>query len=128
MKNYEIKYNTDLKPVKLTLPFTVLADGSLYMIRQSSTNKGETCSYTHYDCIRDSAGHCVKDKNGNETPNNWVAYNCGSIIFDVNGIQKPNKYKHDVYEIKIYENYTEFTDWKPMHLKKEVEDILSDKY
>ncbi len=112
----------------INTPFIVLADGSIYFITQDATTKGDTCSYTHHDCVHDADGNCKKDENGNYTPTQWEAYDCGSIKFDVNGMKKPNRYGQDVYYLIVKNNELPITDWAPAHTKEHINNILTNKY
>ena len=82
-------------------PAIVLNNGAILYITQ---RHNADCYAIESYVPTDEHGRPILDENGNEQVRSNPVHLCGSIIMDVNGTKRPNRYGQDVYAIMIYKN------------------------
>ena len=107
---YDVKYShfysgNDGKGTTWTaknwLPAIILNNGAiLYITQRNNENCYAEESYT----VKDEYGRPILDENGNEQVRTNYVTLCGTIVMDVNGTKRPNRYGEDVYSIMIYKD------------------------
>ena len=105
---YDIKYANKYTENNLTTtawqslyPTIILNNGAILHILQ---RHNENCYALESYVVKDEYGFPVLDADGNEQIRSSPVHLCATIVMDVNGIKRPNRYGQDVYSVMIYKN------------------------
>ncbi len=84
-----------------TNPSVLLSDGTVLYF----TSRNSGCDdYLASGPLLDSNGEHQYDENGNIVVCKSVRNDCGTIMFDVNGVTPPNQFGHDAFEVTVFKN------------------------
>lgn len=84
-----------------THPSVLLSDGTVLYF---TSRKSGCDDYVATGVLLDANGAWQYDENGNIVYWESVRNDCGTIMFDVNGITPPNQFGHDAFEVTVFKN------------------------
>ena len=117
LKDYKAKYSrpvysdgTNASTVDLrNRASVILPSGAIISI----VSKRKSCNeYAARGQSLNSDGKPKKDSDGNDVYWNSTRKNCGTIMFDVNGMKKPNRFGVDVFDVNVFRNNLGASYWQ----------------